>query len=111
VRGPLIDTVATPVWVGRTRPLSVRLRAPRRLARRMRVRCAVTGTDARQCALVLRIGGRTVAIGGRLLTAGRVDAVLGVPAAALRRPGAAVLSATAIDRLGGARVVRRRLVR
>jgi hypothetical protein len=75
------------------------------------VRCAVTGTDARQCGVVLRIGGRTVAAGGRLLTAGRVDAVLRVPAAALRRRGAAVLTATAIDRLGGTRVLRRRLRR
>jgi hypothetical protein len=111
VRGALVDTVATPVWVGAKTALAVSLRAPRRLGRRLRVRCAVTGTDARQCVIALRVGGRAVAAGGGLLAAGRVDVRLRVPGAARRRRGAAVLVATGIDRLGAVRTVRRRLRR
>jgi hypothetical protein len=96
LHGSDLTAFSTPVWVGALTPLRLASVSSKRLARSVRTRCRVRGTDARACRATLRWGGRVVASRAVFLTGGRAALRLTVPARVKR----AVLSVTARDRTG-----------
>jgi hypothetical protein len=107
VHGSDLLAFSTPVWVGSLTPLRLVSVSSRKLARTVRSRCRVRGTDARSCTATLRAGRRTVARKRALLTGGRATVALKVPA----RVTCAVLTVTARDRTGRTVTHRRTLRR